>query len=66
MEKLDDFGDSSSYLGQLGVLLPRSLLNHVFSTGGAWRMLVFYLILDIKVVEGHKIIVIVTLPRCMN
>ena len=29
-------------------------------------MLVFYLILDIKVVEGHKIIVIVTLPRCMN
>ena len=71
MEKLDDFGDSSSYLGQLGELFPRSPLNHVFSpqcysTGGAWRMLVFYLILDIKVAEGHKIIVIVTLSRSMN
>ena len=29
-------------------------------------MLVFYLILDIKVAEGHKIIVIVTLSRSMN
>ena len=65
MEKLDD----DSYLGQLGELLSRSPLNHVFSphsTGGAWRMLVFYLILDIKVAEGHKIIVIVTLSRSMN
>ena len=29
-------------------------------------MLVFYLILDIKVAEGHKIIVIVRLSRSMN
>ena len=29
-------------------------------------MLVFYLILDIKVAEGHEIIVIVTLSRSMN